>query len=353
MSARLRGAIVGLGFISGKGHLPAYLERKDVEIVAVADIAPARRDFATKALPHARIYDTFDQLLAAEKGLDFVDISTPPVHHAPYAMKALKAGLHVLCEKPLTVSLDEAKELLLAAEAAKRVVFPCHNYKHAPVVQAVQKVIADGEIGTVTSLVMNTFRTTHAKGVREWDTDWRRKKAVSGGGIAMDHGSHTFYLTFDWLKSLPTAVTAKMTIQDKQWDTEDNFSCTLTYPTGQATCHLSWTAGTRKVLYIVQGTRGAIMVDDDDIQVLSGITQLESTGVSSGTRRFSVASHWGDASHVDWFNSMFDKFVGCIEGGHWVSDELREAYMCVQIIMKAYESSAQGCRELPLSSVPV
>jgi predicted dehydrogenase len=351
MTSPMSGAIVGLGFISGKGHLPAYLTRSDTKIVAVVDVSAERRAFAKEHLPGVRVYENFDALLSAEKNLDFVDISTPPVFHAPYAIKAMAAGLHVLCEKPLTVSLQEAKDLITAARQYRRVVYPCHNYKHAPVVKAVSDIIHSGEIGTVTSLVMNTFRTTHAKGVREWDTDWRRKKAISGGGIAMDHGSHTFYLTFPWLGAMPTAVTAKMTIRDSQWDTEDNFSCVLTYPTGQATCHLSWTAGTRKVLYVVQGSKGAILVDDDDVQVCSGITQLESTGVTSGTRRFSIASHWGDASHVEWFNSMFDGFRTAIANGDYVNSELKEAYMCIQIIMKSYESAANGCRELPLEPV--
>ena len=319
----------------------------------MADVCEARRAFAKERIPGVRTYATAEELLAAEKGLTFVDISTPPAFHAPIAMKALEAGVHVLCEKPLTSSIAEARQLLDGAARYKRVVFPCHNYKHAPVVQTVKKIIDSGRIGEVTSLVMNTFRTTHAKGVKEWNTDWRRQKALSGGGIAMDHGSHTFYLTFDWLRALPTAVTAKMTTRNAQWDTEDNFSCTLTYPTGQATCHLSWTAGTRKVVYALQGTRGAIMVDDDDVQVAEEIVNLESTGVSGKVERFSIASHWGDASHVEWFNSMFDKFLGCIDRGEWVNDELRESYMCVQIIMKAYESSVNRCVELPLERPPV
>lgn len=338
--SKFRGAIVGFGFISGKGHFPAYAERADTEIVAIADICPARRELALSQNPNLRVYDSAEKLLETERELDFVDISTPPVDHFRIAKLALDKGLHVLCEKPLTTTLAEAKELLLAAREKRRVVFPCHNYKHAPVVKTVDEIIGSGEIGKVHGLTLNTYRTTHAKGVSEWKTDWRRDKKYSGGGIAMDHGSHTFYLTFNWLGSLPTAVTAKMTKIADQWDTEDNFSAVLTFPTGYANAHLTWTAGVRKVIYTIQGSQGAITIDDDDIQVAS----------PKGVRKFSIASHWGDASHVGWFNSMFDKFQNCVREGDYVNSELKEAYHCIQIITRAYESSDSGSRELSLDT---
>ena len=89
----LKGAVIGYGFISGKGHIPAYLERaknqKDVEIIAVADICEARRNQAAEALPHARIYSDYQALLNAEADkLDLVDISTPPCDHAKIAHAA-------------------------------------------------------------------------------------------------------------------------------------------------------------------------------------------------------------------------------------------------------------------------
>ena len=88
---KLKGAVIGFGFISGKGHIPAYLERMknrdDVEIVAVADICEARRNLVHEVLPKARVYADYEALLNAEaQNLDFVDISTPPCDHAKIAM---------------------------------------------------------------------------------------------------------------------------------------------------------------------------------------------------------------------------------------------------------------------------
>lgn len=357
----LRGAVIGYGFISSKGHLPAYLERAkksgDVKIVAVADICEGRRNQAQENLPGVRVYSDYQALLSAEAAhLDFVDISTPPCDHAAIAHAALDKGLHVLCEKPLTTTLEDAKSLLDHATRAKRVLFPCHNYKHAPVVRAIREIIESGKIGKVRSLTLNTYRNTHAKGVTEWKTHWRITKSFSGGGIAMDHGSHTFYLTFDWLGSYPTAVTAKMSnLEPGKYDTEDNFNAVLTFPNGLASAHLSWTAGVRKVIYTVQGETGAITVDDDDMQV----AVMESTrgpdvaqgAVKWNVEKRSIASHWMDASHVSWFNLLFDQFKASIAADEYVGKEAKEAYRCIELIMQAYRSAEDGCRELPLRGI--
>ena len=357
---KLRGAVIGYGFISGKGHVPAYLERTktvgDVEIVAIADSCPARLKIAGENLPGARLYADAETLIAKEReNLDFVDVSTPPVDHARITHLALDAGLHVLCEKPLATSLDEARAMLTHARDAKRVLFPCHNYKHAPVVKAIRDVIASGKIGKVRSLNLATYRNTHAKGVTEWNTNWRRSKKISGGGIAMDHGSHTFYLTFDWLGSYPTAVTAKMAnLEPEKWDTEDNFSCVLTFPTGLANAHLTWTAGVRKVNYTIQGDRGAIRVEDDEIEV-AVMKKTDGPDVAQGAvtwdfERSTIASNWMDASHVSWFNSLFTQFRTAIDEGDFVGKEAREAYLCIQLIEKAYASAADGCQEQMLET---
>ncbi|MBS1958212.1 MAG: Gfo/Idh/MocA family oxidoreductase [Bdellovibrionales bacterium] len=357
----LKGAVIGYGFISGKGHIPSYLDRArksgDVKIVAVADICEERRKLAAKALPEAKIYSDYQSLLKAESAvLDFVDISTPPCDHAKIAKAAMDAGLHVLCEKPLTTTLEEARDLLNHAVQSKRVLFPAHNYKHAPVVKTIREIIQSGKIGEVRNVALSTYRNTHAKGVTEWNTNWRRDFKYSGGGIAMDHGSHSFYLTFEWLGAYPTAITAKMTNQEPQkYDTEDNFSTVVTFPTGLANCNLTWTAGVRKVIYAIQGTKGAITVDDDDMQVAIQ-EKTDGPDVAQGAIRWNVektmiSSDWMDASHVTWFNALFDQFKTAIETDDYAGKEAKEAYRCVEMITKAYESARNGCKEEKLLGI--
>ncbi|HZU81552.1 MAG TPA: Gfo/Idh/MocA family oxidoreductase, partial [Polyangiaceae bacterium] len=310
MTSTLRGAVIGFGFISENGHVPAYRRpgRTAFDIVAVADTCAPRREKARQALPGARIYESHAALLEAERGrLDFVDVTTPPSEHARIARDALSRGLHVLCEKPLATTAEEARAMASSAREARRVLFPCHNYKHAPVIRAVRGILDAGDIGRVRLATLHTFRTTHARGADEWRRDWRRERRFSGGGIAMDHGSHTFYLAFDWFGAFPASITAKMSTLGA-YDTEDNFACTMTFPMGTASAHLSWTAGVRKVIYTIHGDRGAVRVEDDDIEVTVGGGAKGDVGPARPpqTSKLSVASAWMDASHVGWFRSLFD-----------------------------------------------
>jgi predicted dehydrogenase len=358
---KLRGAIVGYGFIMERGHVAGYQRRAgvdgDVEIVAVADVSEQRRELARRHLPGVRVYADHQSLLAAEsgpgrQGLDFVDIATPPCDHADVAHAALDRGLHVLCEKPLATSIDEARGMLRHARESGRVIYPCHNYKHAPVIKAVRRVLDAGRIGRVHLVTLQTFRNTHAKGVGEWRTDWRRERRFSGGGIAMDHGSHTFYLAFEWLRAYPTAITARASSMGS-FDTEDDFTCSLKFPTGVASAHLSWNAGVRKVMYTVHGDRGAVRVEDDSIEVATQVPAADGSAVAAGSavwkfEREEISSDWMDSSHVTWFNSLFDDFKGAIERRDFVGKEAQEAFLCVQLIATAYASARDGSRELPL-----
>jgi predicted dehydrogenase len=323
-----------------------------VEIVAVADICEARRQLAHAKFPDARIYSDFRAMLAAEAGkLDFVDIATPPAHHAEIAHAAFDHGLHVLCEKPMATSAEEAAGMLKHAQEARRVYFPCHNYKHAPVVKAVRSILDEGAIGPVHLVTMQTFRNTHAKGVSEWKPDWRREHSYAGGGIAMDHGSHTFYLAFEWMKGYPTALTA-FSSTTPGFDTEDEFGCTLNFPSGIVSAHLSWTAGVRKVLYTLHGKRGAIRIEDEDIElaILEAGPGVVAPG-SPGKWRFEkrvAPSDWMDASHVGWFGSLFDEFRAAIAKQDFVGKDAREAYLCIQLIERAYRSAREGSSRLDL-----
>jgi predicted dehydrogenase len=351
----LRGGIVGYGFISERGHVPAYTlaGSKKFEIVAVADTCAARREKAHAALPNARIYASHHEMLEAERGrIDFVDVSTPPCDHGKIATDALSRGLHVLCEKPLATSAEDARRMVAQAREMRRVIFPCHNYKHAPVIKAVRQILDAGLLGKVQLVTLQTFRNTHAKGVDEWRRDWRREKAYSGGGIAMDHGSHTFYLAFDWLGAYPTAISAKMSTLG-EFDTEDNFSCAMTFPEGTATAHLSWTAGVRKVIYTIHGEKGAVRVEDDDVEVAVMNEDAHDVSRERGPavwemKKQKIASEWMDASHVGWFRSLFDQFAAAIRADDFVSRETESSVRCIELITEAYASALDRCRERPL-----
>lgn len=358
MEKNLKGALVGYGFIASQGHIPAYLERKDIEISAIADICPERREAAQKALPRARIYETYEALLDSEaSSIDFVDICTPPVFHGEIALSALQKGLHVLCEKPITADFTQAKKMKELALKNQKVFFPCHNYKHAPVVKAISEVLRSGELGEIRSVTLNTFRNTHAKGVTEWKTHWRRDQKWSAGGIVMDHGSHSFYLTFDWLNAYPQSVSANLFRLNREFNTEDNASVVVYFPKSAAHVHLTWTAGVRKVIYSVQGTQGAITVDDDRMEIAL-MRKDQGPDIGKGAVKWetevrSISSSWMDSSHVSWYGSLYDEFKNAIAKNDYFGKEAQDSMKCMELIMAAYQSASLNGTQVFLDQTEV
>jgi predicted dehydrogenase len=353
----LRGALVGFGFIGAHGHLPAYaaeaaLRRADrrFELVAVADVCAARRERARVSLPSARVYAGHQELFARESGtLDFVDIATPPCDHAAIAHDALARGLHVLCEKPLATTAGDARCLLAHARHARRVLLPCHNYRHAPVLRCVRRILDEGRVGPPHLVTLSTFRTSHARGVREWRPDWRRDRTCSGGGVGMDHGSHSFYLAFDWLAAYPESISAT-TATTAPFDTEDDLSCTMRFPGGRlAVVHMTWRAGMRRVLYTAHGPRGAVRVEDDEIDTVVLATPAKPDGrPASESVRASAASLWADASHTAWYRSVLDDFANAVRLHDYTGVDAEDALHAVATIEAAYRSAAAASREVAI-----
>src|SRR6266851_7612860 len=115
----MRAAIVGVGNVALAGHLPAWLERSDVSIVAAGDPRESGRKELESRVPGIRWYASTRELLEQER-LDFVDVCAPPALHAEISGKALERGLHVLCEKPLVMRPGDLPRLAGLAARSDR-----------------------------------------------------------------------------------------------------------------------------------------------------------------------------------------------------------------------------------------
>ncbi|HEV7498912.1 MAG TPA: Gfo/Idh/MocA family oxidoreductase, partial [Vicinamibacteria bacterium] len=132
---KLRGALLGAGNIALRGHGPQWAGdphlREEVEIVAIADLSRANLEAAGAVFPDATRYADAEELLDRET-LDFTDICTPPDSHRALIENAARRGIHVLCEKPLALSLPDAESIAGAVRAASIVFQPCHQYHDSP-----------------------------------------------------------------------------------------------------------------------------------------------------------------------------------------------------------------------------
>ena len=150
MSRRVKIGIIGTGWIA-KSHANAYKKLPDVEIVALADIVPGKAEDFAKAngLSGARIYKSDKEMLENEKDLDGVSICTYNCQHAAPAINALEHGVNVMLEKPFTVTLDEAIEVMRAEKKSGKILTIGFQPRMSDNMKMIKKIVDSGELGKV------------------------------------------------------------------------------------------------------------------------------------------------------------------------------------------------------------
>lgn len=174
--------IIGTGSIS-EAHLEAYRRLPGVDVIAACSTTPERvtRFAEVHAIPS--VFTDYRDLLALD-GLDAVSVTTWNNSHAPISIAALKAGLHVLCEKPMAMNATEAAAMLTAAREADRLLMIGMCRRFSEKATALKAMVERGDLGTI------YYAKTAC--VRRWGNPggWFANKALSGGGPVIDLGVH-------------------------------------------------------------------------------------------------------------------------------------------------------------------
>ncbi|MDQ0297950.1 putative dehydrogenase [Salibacterium salarium] len=186
--AVLKAAVIGCGSIAKNRHLLEYEANEQVEITAVCDVVEIRLT-ETAEVYDAAAYTDYKKLLQNEK-VDVVSVCLPNALHAPVSIAALEAGAHVLCEKPMATSSQEAQDMINAAERNGRKLMIGHNQRFVSSHERARSLIQSGEIGNIYS-----FRTTFGHGGPEgWSADgknsWFFEKDKAFIGAMGDLGVH-------------------------------------------------------------------------------------------------------------------------------------------------------------------
>lgn len=145
MDKILRIGLVGCGFIAINRHIPILSKIKEVEIAALCDKSPERVNAVARRFKIKNTFTSFDDMLAQD--LDAIDICTPPTTHAKLSIDAMKAGLHVMVEKPLASSVKEADEVIAASRKYGLKVCVLHNSSFSSAVRHAKSLVDNGEIG--------------------------------------------------------------------------------------------------------------------------------------------------------------------------------------------------------------
>lgn len=189
----IRVGMIGYQFM-GKAHTHAYRDLPFYFGPSYQPILKAISGRNEKAVSQAaerlgyESYETDWQALLARNDIDVVDIVTPNHTHAEIAIAAAEAGKHIMCEKPLAMSVEEAERMAAAVEKHQVVHMLSHNYRFAPAVQYAKQLIANGQLGKI--------RHFRAQYLQDWLLDpqapmaWRLRKEMTGSGALGDIGAH-------------------------------------------------------------------------------------------------------------------------------------------------------------------
>ncbi|MGE8204648.1 Gfo/Idh/MocA family protein [Heyndrickxia sp. NPDC080065] len=196
--SKLRLGVIGAGGIAVGRHIPAFQRLKeDVTIIAVSDVNGERAKSVAKefGIPHA--YENYHDMLPE---VDAVVICTPNKFHSEITVKALEAGVHVLCEKPMAVTVTECQAMIDAAKKANKVLSIGFHYRYMKESQAAKKVIDAKEIGEPLVVRVQALRRRKVPG---WGVF--TNKDLQGGGSLIDYGCHLLDLSL-WLMGNPKPV---------------------------------------------------------------------------------------------------------------------------------------------------
>ncbi|HKW58306.1 MAG TPA: Gfo/Idh/MocA family oxidoreductase [Candidatus Dormibacteraeota bacterium] len=205
-NGRIGIGIIGAGNIAGH-HIKGYLlEAKHAEVAAVADVEADRARRYTAQLGDFEVFSDYRDLIASPR-VDAVDICLPHHLHKDAIVAAAAAGKHILCEKPLCLTLEEAEAVTSAVRAAGVTLMCAHNQLFLPAVAAARDMIRAGKLGKVYAA-----RTTDvfALDVTAESIGWRKTRATSGGGELIDTGYHPNYLLLHLVDSVPVRVAAML-----------------------------------------------------------------------------------------------------------------------------------------------
>ncbi len=293
----LRTGLIGFGSIAEHGHLPALQSFPEIEVVAIADVAPARLERGHEVVPDAALYSS-PLALIEESGIDILDICAPPHSHAQLLVAACRLGIQtIVCEKPFVLSEEEYALVAQARDRSGSRVISVNNWMYSDLNQRILDVLGEGTIGEIHRIELRTGRPDIALGHAGWMPHWRSDPALAGGGIILDHGWHQIYLLMGWMKEPLEAIAASARTADNRHGlVEDEAVLTLYFPSGEGRIELAWTAEGRTNEGSIQGSEGSIAIQDDKIVVQRGRDRQETHFAG----RLTESSY-----HPDWFQKMF------------------------------------------------
>lgn len=342
-SSKLRVAVIGCGAIGQRRHIPEAHANPHVQLVALCDVKPGRADEVAARFGHPKTYTDHKQMIAAEKP-DIVVVGTPNALHAAQAIDALSAGCHVLVEKPMAMTIDEANAMLAAAEKAGKYLMVGQNQRlMAPHVKAKQ-ILDSGILGKPISF-QTTFKHPGPDG---WSVDgatsWFFKKELAAMGVCGDLGVHKIDLMRYLLGQEITEVTGFIGTlnktqpgSDKPIEVDDTAFLSVKTNAGViGSITISWTQyghfeDNSTTIYCEQGVIELAVNPEFPVVVhhRDGTKTFHKTGaIATNTRQVS--------------SGVIDAFITSIRANRPPTIDGREGLKALRVILAAFDSARDG-----------
>ncbi|WP_127559445.1 Gfo/Idh/MocA family protein [Nioella ostreopsis] len=339
----IRTAIIGAGI--GAEHLSGYRALPDrFQVAVMCDLDTARAMAATGGDPAISVTGDLEAVLA-DPSIDLIDICLPPHLHFPIAVQCLEAGKHVICEKPIVRSLDEADRLAAVAKARGKSVFPVFQYRYGRAMAQLQALVAAGLAGKP---FVASLETHWNRDAAYYAVPWRGTWAGESGGALLGHAIHAHDLLCKVFGPV-AEVTALTDTRVNQIETEDCAALAFRMQNGAlATSSVTLGAGndTTRLRFCFEGVTAesgsapySPAQDEWRFIARAPVAQAEVDSIVQQVPH----GHAGFAGYLD---AVADALTG--QGGKEVT--LEDGRRSIELVTAIYRSAREGGPvKLPLS----
>lgn len=337
---KVKWGVLGAGGIADRQTIPGMMRAKNAELVAVMEI---NMEFAEKIRAKynaKRAYDNTDDLLA-DPEVEAVYIASPVIYHKEQVLKAAAAGKHILCEKPIALTVEECRELVDACDKAGILSATGFMMRFAAYHQKMKEVIKSGKIGNVV-FCRGQFTCWYP----DMEGAWRQNKKLSGGGALIDMGVHVIDLIQYLTDSRVTKVAAMNDTQTFKYSVDDT-SCVMMKLSNGATAHVDSNFnipdGSALCPLEIYGDKGSIIAEGTLGQVEGGkvrflVSDEEELKYDAQQNRVPIKPMEVEVEFGNMYTKEIESFSNSILTGAPVEVPMSDALYIQKIVTAAYES---------------
>ena len=335
MKRKYRVGVIGAGSIAQACHIPGYAKNEQAELVAFCDPTAERHEEVLRKYPKMRGYTQHRKMLREEQ-LDIVSICTPNKFHAAAVMDALAAGCHVLCEKPMAMTLAQSDKMIAAAKQARKKLMIGFTHRCLSGPQRCKELLKQKAIG---KSFMIRVRFAHGGPYPGWaKDDWFYKKPLAGGGAMLDMGIHAIDLCL-WLFGPITAVSGRADALIKKIEVDDNAVMLLDFKSGaMGYIEVGWTSKPGFNGLEIYGTEGSLICDYTKGLTLCG--GKASAGRDSSTKWTTLLEK---AAEGGW-DTEIDHWMDVVVGKEKLTMDGKAGRAALEVALAGYKSDRTGRR---------